>query len=366
MKSYNLIIVLFLLVSSNSPVRMAKSSITLKKQTTKAKFEPKDGKVLFFIGQDLGAVGGLKNYTEGYCDFFDMPAGITTYTNFSPGDESFGHYNKGNDGIKTIANWGAGDSGAQIYVDTPKFKHSMIAIGLSLVNHEKKVANGKHDDLIKELGSWIKNLGKRPVFLRIGYEFDGWDWNHYKKKQYLKAWKRIHDVFEEMEVQNVALVWQSKGTGSNQKTLEEWYPGDDLVDWCGYSYFGSPDTEMLTFARKHKKPVFIAEATPVNENGGLFFNTKLTDPKVAKRTWESWFVPFIKTLNDNKDVIKAFSYINVNWSEQPMWIVNPLFKHVDSRIQANDFISEKWQKEISKPRYLKSNPALWNQLWNNE
>ena len=108
----------------------------------------------------------------------------SVYTNFSPGQESFGYYNSGNDGIKGIANWGSGDCCAQCYVDDEDYKYSAISIGLSMVNHEKKVANGTHDQLIKELANWIKGLGERPVFLRIGYEFDGWDWNHYNRKQY--------------------------------------------------------------------------------------------------------------------------------------------------------------------------------------
>ena len=334
---------------------------SIKKESFSAKYEPSDGDCLFFIGQDMRAIGGLDNYSDGYCDHFEVPVGVTLYTGFAKGATSYGYMQKGNDGIKTIANWGAEDSCAQCYVDDDDFKHSMIAIGLSLVGNEKKVAKGKHDRLIKELGNWIKDI-ERPVFLRIGYEFDGWDWNHYNKEDYLASWERIHSIFEKMEVNNVAFVWQSKGTGSGQRILEEWYPGDDIVDWCGYSYFVNTDKEMLTFARKHNKPVFIAEATPVLTDGTLFSDTFLSNPEQAKQAWEQWFVPFINTLNDNKDVIKAFSYINVNWPAQPMWKDNTLFKHVDSRIQESEFVTEKWLEEISKPRYLKPSPALWSDL----
>ena len=330
-------------------------------QTPRAKFEPPKGKCLFFIGQDLGATGGLDEYTNGYCDFFAIPAGVTVYTNLSPGDKSFGYFNEGLDGLKTKANWGAGDCWAQKYLEDTTYAHSALAIGLSMVNHERKVAQGKHDELIRELGNWIKAT-KRPVFLRIGYEFDGWSWNHYKRKYYLKAWKRIHSIFTQMQVTNVALVWQSKGTGSSQKVLEAWYPGDDLVDWCAYSYFGNPDTEMLTFARKHRKPVFIAEASPVLQIDNLYFDTDLKKEAVATRAWNDWFVPFIRTLYEHQDVIKAFSYINTNWSVQPMWITNPTFQKVDSRIQVSQYISKKWTEEMTKPRYLKSTPALWRLL----
>jgi len=237
----------------------------------------------------------------------------------------------------------------------------VMAIGLSIVNHKKKIAEGEHDELIRELGEWIKEI-ERPVFLRIGYEFDGWDWNHYEKEYYLAAWKHIHIMFDEMEVDNVAYVWQSKGTGSGQKILEEWYPGDDLVDWCAYSYFSDPDEEMLTFGRKHNKHVFIAEASPVLHDGNQFINTDLSNPDIAKKAWENWFVPFINTINENKGVIKAISYINVDWTSQPMWIDNPVFQQVDSRIQESDFISEKWRAEFSSSRYLKASTELWKSL----
>lgn len=328
-------------------------------QKVLAKFEPDDGKCLFLIGQDLEAIGGMDNYKNGYCDHFDIPAGFTVYTNFSPNSESYGYIQKGNDGIKSKANWGAGDNCAQCLLDDKDFKNSMIAIGLSMVNNEKEIASGHRDYLIRELAQWIKD-SKHPVFLRIGYEFDGWAWNHYNRKHYLKAWKRIHTIFKEMEVNNIAFVWQSKGNGSGQDIFEKWYPGDDIVDWCGYSYFNAPDQEMLTFARKHRKPVFIAEATPVLQNGTEFLDTRLSNPEIAITAWEKWFVPFIETLNNNKDVIKAFSYINVNWSVQPMWINNPVFQKVDSRIQKSEYISEKWREEMIKPRYLKQNAKFWN------
>ena len=121
MKTNNYTLFLFLIICSNV--------------FTQTKFEPKDGECLFFIGQDMGATGGLNNYTDGYCDHFDVPTGFTVYTNFSPGGESFGFYAKGNDGIKTKANWGAGDTCAQCYIDDDDYKNSVIAIGLSLVEH---------------------------------------------------------------------------------------------------------------------------------------------------------------------------------------------------------------------------------------
>lgn len=318
----------------------------------KNKFEPKNGKVLVFVGQDLEALGGVKHYKNGYLDCFETPAGITLYSNLSPGDQSYTLLLEGLDGLKTKANWGAGDTCAQYFIDDEQYNNTMLSIGLSMVNHYKYVAKGKHDKLIIELGEWIKTT-KRPVFLRIGYEFDGWDWNNYKKKHFLKAWKHIYNIFRKIKVDNLAFVWQSKGTGSSQKVLEDWYPGDDYVDWCGYSYFNNPDEEMIQFARKHKKPVFIAEACPVlKDDFGNFHADLKKNPKLI---WKKWFVPFFETIEKNKDIIKAFSYINVEWKSQMMWATNDYFKNVDSRIQKSEYITKKWLTEIAKEMYIKTN-----------
>lgn len=316
-----------------------------------AKFEPPPSTCLVFIGQDLEAVGGLPDYQQGYCDHFPMPSGITTYTNLSPGTQSFYLRLQGNDGLRQKANWGAGDNCAQCYVDAPNFAHTLLAIGLSMVGNEQAIARGKRDYLIRELGNWIQQ-SKRPVLLRIGYEFDGWDWNHYKRKPYLRAWQRIHRIFKEMDLQNVAFVWQSKGTGTAPAVLEKWYPGDALVDWCGYSYFDNSDTAMLHFARKHGKPVFIAEATPVLTRQGSFAPAQLTDTLLAPLIWQQWFVPFLQTLENHKDVIKAFSYINANWPAQPMWKDNPVFNQVDSRIQKSAVVSALWRKAMLQPQFI--------------
>jgi hypothetical protein len=45
-------------------------------------YTPPLGKALLIVGQDLGAIGGLKNYEDGYADQIGIiPSGLTTYTN---------------------------------------------------------------------------------------------------------------------------------------------------------------------------------------------------------------------------------------------------------------------------------------------
>jgi hypothetical protein len=166
-----------------------------------AKFEPKDG-VLLFVGQELEAVGGLKEFNDGYLDYFDKPAGWTTYTNINPGEESFGRIQEGLDGLLETADWGDNDYNATLQLSNSNFENMALAIGLQYVNHEEKVADGTHDKYIYKLANFLKSLGERPVFLRIAYEFDGEPWNHYAKEPTIKAYKRMVDILRKEGVTN--------------------------------------------------------------------------------------------------------------------------------------------------------------------
>ena len=336
---------------------------------TLAKFEPKEEKVLVFAGQDLESIGGLPTYNNGYADHFPIPAGVTLYTGIGPNDGSFGGKNKtGLQGIYETMDSGNGPSNMQLLMEAEAFRHSMLAIGLSMVNNEEKVAAGELDENIEKLGAFLLSLGERPVFLRIGYEFDGHPWNHYDKSSWKIAYKRIKDHLDSMGVENTAYVWQSVGWVSDPYELEEWYPGDDYVDWCAFSFFDRwREVQMLDFARRKGKPVFIAEASatissPTSKFDGKTKETLLGNPEQAAEAWEKWFVPFFDMIENNKDVIKAIHYINCNWKVRPMWFENPTFQDVDARIQESPEIKTKWKEKMNKGLYLNASADLMDHV----
>ncbi|MEM9824349.1 MAG: glycosyl hydrolase [Bacteroidota bacterium] len=323
-----------------------------------AKFEPPLGKCILFVGQELEAIGGLAApYNDGYFDHFPKPGGFTMYTGFSPGEESFGYTMKGLDGVWTTDDWGDSNNNMSLQLADEDFKALPLAIGLWMTGgHEKKVADGTHDQMVGQFGQWLKSLSPRPIFLRIGYEFHG-PWNNYDRESYLQAYRRIKDRYDQMGLDNVAYVWQSHGFDEPDSLLQAWYPGDDYVDWCGYSFFARwQDSNMINFARQKGKPVFIAEATPtigsptVRENGKTI-ETILSNPQQAEQAWKEWFVPFFQTIRENEDVVKAVSYINCNWKSHPMWLDNPHFQEVDARLQTSDIVRQKWLEKIGAERF---------------
>lgn len=335
-----------------------------------AKFEPADGKVILFAGQELEAIGGTENYRDGYFDHYPAPGGFVQYTNFMKSGNSFGAVLHGLDGLTTLTDWGDGPENMAIPIADKDFKNSCLAIGLDIGNGNDSITStGGHDSLIYKLGNWIKALDKRPVFLRVGYEFDGFEWNHYKKEFYIPAFRRIRKKLDSMGVTNVAYVWQSKAVGANRKTFDEFYPGDDYVDWVAYSFFTAEEENhpMIQFAKDHNKPLFIAEASPVIlDANGVSKNLDLTQNADAALAWKEWFIPFFRTVHNNPGIIKAIHYINAPWKKRPMWKNNNFFKNIDASITKSDSMKVWWLKETTQEQYLKASDTLFNYLWNNK
>lgn len=285
-------------------------------------------KTWLFMGQELGAVGGFPAslgagyvHDQGYVDYVGMPEGVTVYT----------------DTLSLIAlrqrvNFGSGDLCGPCYRDNPAFDGALMAIGLYMVGDLPNVVSGARDANITDLGVFIRSI-EQPVFLRIGYEFDG-SWNAYDKTLYIQAFRRIMDRLRAEGVTNVVSVWQGSGSNTNKASLLQWYPGDDYVDWVGYSYFrqSNPSGGIMAIARERRKPVMIAEATPQR-------NLSLGDPTVH---WNTWFAPFFAHIHANADVVKAVAYINTRWFDQPAWNAG----WGDSRVQIRPEIKANWIAEM--------------------
>ena len=329
-----------------------------------AKLLPRDDRRLLFIGQDLGSIGGVAGHENGYFESVsERIGGVTTYTSLP----SLA-------GLKAEADWGAGKIHAQKIVDSKPLQKSSLSIGLYLVNELENINAGRHDSKIDELAVWVRTA-ERPVFLRIGYEFDGY-WNEYDPVQYQASFKRIVDRFRANKVKDCAFVWQS-GTSpvddaveQKHENIADWYPGDDYVDWCGMSWFlDSPkqrelSDELLNFARKRGKPVMICESAcqtyDLTKGTRRFFDTMLDgesgkglQKKTGQQIWDEWFTPFFSYIDKNADVIRAVAYINANWDAQPKW--GPPYHEGywgDSRVQQNPLVLKRWRAEIAKPVWV--------------
>jgi hypothetical protein len=412
-------------VRANNAVGNSAYSNTSTKTTTNTtttsisgKFTPPAGKTMMIVGQDLAAVTGYTSAANG----FPVPAGVTTYLAFyilrnpaigTPSGTIFygslGLDNSNNP--QTTAggfdsNWGAGPLNA--YSSALGWPNSTLQIGLSMVedatNNLSQIISGAKDaDIIKlrDFCAKVGTVSKKPIYIRIGYEFDGtWNTGYGNRANYIAAYQRIVNVMRGGTngtgslSPNVAFVWQACTSPvddileNGPENISDWYPGDNYVDWMGLSWFltagNSPATstpatqislanEVLALARSKSKPVMIAESTPqgynltslTKGNVGTWDGTPHANivSKTASQIWTEWFTPYFNYIYANSDVIRAASYINTNWDADAIWGAPYNSGYWgDTRVQANATIKANWTTELAKPIWIHGSTTLFNSL----
>lgn len=300
-----------------------------EKEQVNGKFVPPDGKVLFITGQGQGTNEAL-DYIRATGQ---VPAGFMFYTSVQdtsgldkPGVEYSG------------ANYG------KFFADN--YSNVVLQIGLWMSGALEEIVQGVYDDNIDFLSKWIKKSGK-PVFLRIGYEFDNPDFN-YDPDDYTNAYRHVVDRVRKNGVSNVAFVWHSYGVVRNIP-IAAWYPGDDYVDWCGLTYFAQGAVnmkKMVFYAKQKEKPLMLCEVTP--------YGTGVLE---GEKSWNAWFAPLFKFIRSNN--VKALSYINCDWDKVPQFRGQGWG---NSRVQDNAFVFEQWMKEMTNGMFIHSSPELYEVL----
>jgi hypothetical protein len=329
-------------VASSSPTKSSSTSsqalIDFPVTKRAPLYEPTGDKTLLILGQDLVAVGdvtdGGTTYAGGFMDDVDLddfPVGLTTYLQIQDTEGlTSTFFNNGE--IKN----------AELTANHKDFAGTkpLIAIGYYLPpGSHAQILNGNMDVPLKALGDWIKakNL---PTFLRIGYEFNAsWTSHPDNKIGYINVFRYIVSKFEGWGVKNCSYVWQSDGLGSAAE-LETYYPGDNYVDWMGYSYFKAKGGGIFELATAHNKPLMIAEASPVD------FTLGAANDANGQSAWDGWFAPLFKHIDDNPSV-RALAYINDDWPAKPMWAANDFFKNTDSRIQKSPIVKANFISEMN-------------------
>ena len=344
---------------------------------------------ILIIGQDLDAIRGYMG-----SDCCVTPDGLTAYLDFydllKPEDFGGLGIDAALEELDFELTWGSGPMSA--YATSTEFGVNNVAIGLSITENEhpgglQRIVDGAHDNEIKQLAKYA-TLVEGQVYLRIGYEFDGaWNQGYSDAELYVGAYRRIVDVLRAEGADNIEYVLQASTAGVDEiidggrEDISKWYPGDDYVDWLGLSWFMNPDErsvipqehftpmspgelsdELLQLARDKGKPVMIAEASPqamdLNDNftanhSPLWDGEPTSDQQTMsdEEIWEYWFAPLFAYMNDNRDVINALAYINVDWDSQPMW--GPPYESGfwgDTRLETNPEIARRFNEAISSWR----------------
>lgn len=329
------------------------------------KLEPKDGKTLLLVGQDTSEI-------QSYASAFGTPSGVMLYSNVWDGlgvlqPSDFGGYGQSN-----LPFWREQPTPfvLQIGLDLDAAQNCGTCGSCSRAGYLEQLARGDAPRvaLVTAIVEALRDTG-RPVLLRVGYEFDAeicpGGFGKYPMPAYQQAFKRVREIVKSARAERIALVWNAWAFQSRDPSKAVgvapwgWYPGDDVVDWIGVSVFpgfsagdvseqyqADKRRQLADFARKHGKPLMIAEATPRARYA----------PQKGAAAWDGWYQGVFDYIEQND--VKAFSYINMNWEALGMWTGRGWG---DTRVQGTP-LADQWRSETRKPRFLEAGEDLYQEL----
>ena len=295
---------------------------------------PDVDRIVLAIGQNVESVTNYSAATG------SIPSGIMSYSSTAAAE-----------GLTSLVNYGSGNINAQYFAGNPAYSNTVFQLGLYIDNDLANIISGLRDGNIAAIGNWIKSTG-RPVYLRIGYEFDG-PWNALPPVLYITAYHHIVDAMRANGVTNAVFVWHSAcAPAFGGYPVSSWYPGDDYVDWAGISVYEQFDGTLGTvadldnfcaFAKSRNKPIMIAESTPY---GGI-----------SNARWANWFLPCLDLIHRHH--IQMWCYIDTDWEAQPMFAGQGWG---DCRIEQNPYVMSNWLATISAPAFLNRSAELYPRL----
>jgi hypothetical protein len=222
----------------------------------------------------------------------------------------------------------------------PQIGLSMTVDGTPSAHYEQDVAGGLYDEQIEMFIDGLESLAI-PALVRIGYEFNGKGWNGYEPTTYKNAFKRIANRIRARGVE-AATVWNfSLDAGAANMNFQDYYPGDDYVDWWAINFFSASHftdpyaANFVDSANAHKKPVLLGETTP-----------RFVGVLNGQVSWDQWFSPFFTFIHGHPE-IKAFCYINWDWSKYSQWST-----WGDARLEQNTTVGSHFANEMDSSQYL--------------
>jgi hypothetical protein len=145
----------------------------------------------------------------------------------------------------------------------------------------RSIESGVYDAQIRRTAQAIKTMDA-PILLRFRWEMDRPNLaaSVHSAADYIAAWKRVRSIFTQVGATNAGFVWCPLATGFASGVAQQYYPGDDQVDWiCADVYpgpampsFANIMAPVMQFASQHHRPVMIGElgVTPTATRGQWF------------------------------------------------------------------------------------------------
>jgi mannan endo-1,4-beta-mannosidase len=206
-----------------------------------------------------------------------------------------------------------------------------------------QIIDGRYDSYIRSWAEGVKGL-RFTIGIRFAHEMNSfwYPWgvfaNGNRMRQYVRAWRHVHDIFAQIGATNVIWIWSPNIIWNNFTDLAKLYPGDAYVTWIGLSgYYGSPGmTNYMTFNTVFdrtidelrtftNKPLVITETGATNTSGLMarwvtqMFKELPAHPNIIGVIWYEGFNVIDWRIADDPAAAAAFkagfasSHYRVSW-----------------------------------------------------
>jgi hypothetical protein len=150
---------------------------------------------------------------------------------------------------------------------------SFVAGGRTLmlswvVDDTQEVNSGKIDAQLTDWANRMRDFN-HPLMVRLRWEMDRPNLRSqmHSGADYVAAWKHVRQIFATAGVRNVSWVWCPTVEGFAGGYAQDFYPGDNQVDWTCVDAYSStklrPLADILApyfaWAAQHPKPIVIGE-----------------------------------------------------------------------------------------------------------
>ena len=111
-----------------------------------------------------------------------------------------------------------------------------IEFALNCPNEGYDISAGNYGDHnLADISALFSQYPTVPVFLRFGAEFDIWG-NQANPAEFVAAFRHVSNYFKSRN-SNVAMVFSPNQVSAMNVNIDDYYPGDEYVDWVGMSAY---------------------------------------------------------------------------------------------------------------------------------
>lgn len=124
----------------------------------------------------------------------------------------------------------------KIILDRARQRSQMVTIALNCPRQGTDIAQIVNDtSYVNQLLDVLKDYQDLKIILRFGAEMNIWD-NRAEPAQFVDAFRKITNLVRS-SCSNIAMMWSPNSISSWDIEMNDYYPGDEYVDWVGCSLY---------------------------------------------------------------------------------------------------------------------------------